>query len=356
MTAGHGDRDRDPAAAGHGDRDPAAAGHVIVGPGEHGVVRFAEQVLAALARPGPVVRAGSVDALPADWFDAVRGCATVHLQYTDALYAPRCEDAAVVFLDLAAKLHEAGQRCTVTLHDLPQPADGIELYRRRTRVYRAVAAAADRVVVSSRHESSLLVELGAVEQHAVVIPLPVDPLDEPREPGPGDAQVTMLGFVHPGKGHREVLAAMRNLPTTHGLVVLGRVGAGHDDLVTQLHATASQDGRTVTITGFLPETELITRLQQAGVPVAAHRNVSASGSINSWLGAGRRPLVPAGRYAAELLGRSPGALWTYAEGELPDALALALAEPERTFLEATPALGPSTAAVAARYAELWAGQ
>lgn len=342
--------------AGHRDTDPAAAGHVIVGPGEHGVVRFAEQVLAALPRRGPVVRAGSVATLPADWLDSVRGCATVHLHYTDALYAPRCEDAAVVFLDLAARLHGGGQRCTVTLHDLPQPADGAQLYPRRSRVYRAVAAAADRVVVSSEHEASLLAELGAGPQPALVIPLPVDPLVERPEPGPGDGQVTMLGFVHPGKGHREVLAAMRNLPATHGLVVLGRAGAGHAELVTQLHGAAAEHGRTVTVTGFVPEADLTSRLHQAGVPVAAHRNVSASGSINSWLGAGRRPLVPAGRYSAELARRSPGALWTYADGELPAALALALAEPDRTFLNATPALGPSTAAVATRYAELWAEQ
>ncbi|MEO6898824.1 MAG: hypothetical protein ABI160_02565 [Mycobacteriaceae bacterium] len=328
---------------------------MIIGPAEHGVVRFAEQVLAALQHPGPVVRAVSVGALPADWLDSLRGCASVHLQYTDALYAPRCEDAAVTFLDLAARLHGAGHRCTVTLHDLPQPADGPGLYPRRAKVYRMVAGAADRVVVSSEHESSLLAELGDDEQTCTVIPLPVDPPDEQLEAGPGDGQVTMLGFVHPGKGHREVLAAMRTLPATHGLVVLGRAGAGHDDLVTELRAAAGEDGRPLAITGFLPETALHARLHQAGVPVAAHRNVSASGSINSWLGAGRRPLVPEGRYAAELAGRNPGALWTYSPGELPDTLALALAEPERTFLTATPVLGPTTAAVATRYAELWAG-
>ena len=58
----------------------------------------------------------------------------------------------------------------------------------------------------------------------------------------------------------------------------------------------------------LPMPTLSRQLRDVTVPLAPHTHVSASGSINSWIAAGRRPLVPAGRYVSELDRRLPGSV------------------------------------------------
>lgn len=331
--------------------DPVV-GHLVVGPAQHGVVRFAEGVLAALEDPGPVVRATSVAELGPGWTDRLAGCDLVHLQYTDALYAPRCEEAADTLVRLVGRLSPP---CSVTLHDLPQPGDGAALLVRRAACYRAVVRAAVGVVVSSEHESTLLDAVLREDpdlalRPRAVVPLPVEP-HTPTPPERGDGQVTVLGFLHPGKGHDDALDALAALPAGVGLVALGRPAPGHEDLPARLRERAH--GRAVRVTGFVED--LAPHLRSAGVPLAPHRAVSASGSVGTWLSAGRRPLVPAGRYADELLARCPGALWTYDPGGLPAALALALAEPERTWLAPGVVLGPSGVEVGQAYHRAWAG-
>ena len=324
-----------------------AVGHLVLGPAQHGVVRFAEDVLGALEHPGPVVRAASVHDLGPGWAEPLAGCGLVHLQYTDALYAPRCEDAARTFVELVGELDRP---CSVTVHDVPQPGDGAALLARRAACYRTVVGAAAGVVVSSEHESALLDALDPPVRPRAVVPLPVQP-HHPAAPRPGDGQVTVLGFLHPGKGHDDALEAMVALPLGVGLVALGRPAPGHEDLPDRLRECAG--GRTVRVTGFVDD--LTAHLRAAGVPLAPHRAVSASASVGTWLSAGRRPLVPAGRYAEELLARCRGAVWTYAPGELPAALALALAEPARTWLGPDVLLGPSVVAVARAHRRAWAG-
>ena len=47
------------------------------------------------------------------------------------------------------------------------------------------------------------------------------------------------------------------------------------------------------------------RLRRVGVGLVAHANLSASGSLNSWLAAGRRPLVRTSDYAHEMAALRP---------------------------------------------------
>ena len=272
----------------------------------------------------------------------------VHVHVTDKLFGASPEQAREVLTRLASS---AG--LSVTLHDLPQRSDGPRSLLRRAACYAAVARASRRVIVSSEHERLLLVDcLGAAglkrAGEVVVIPLPIDAA---TSIGPDEANhppdLAMVGFVYPGKGHEEVLAALCDLPADIGLLLLGCAASGHDDLVDAMVATARQLERRLVVTGYLPDDELYRRLRTAAVPVAAHRHVSASGSINSWLAAGRRPLVPRNRYNLELADRLPGTLTLY--DELVPALRAALADPASTRLGPGATLGPSTAEVAARY-------
>lgn len=331
-----------------------STGHLVLGPRQHGVVRLAEDVLATLPGPLPVVRRPGVADLGPGWERPLAGCTRVHLHYTDRLFGARCEEAARTFGGVAAHLHaQLGTAVSVTLHDLPQPGDGPALHLRRADCYRTVLAAVDAVVVSSHHEAALLADLAGPPRPVSVVPLPVQPPPPGLRPGPTDGQVTVLGFLHPGKGHGAVLEAMRTLPAGVGMVALGRAAEGHDDLVPALTVLAGAVGRGLRVTGFVADAELPVALRRAGVPVAPNPNVSASASLTAWLSAGRRPLVPVGRYPDELLRRSPGAVWPYRAHELPDALDLALAEPGRTWLGPDVALGPGLTEVAAAYSRVW---
>lgn len=308
---------------------------LIVGPAEHGVVRCAAHL--ARAYGGPIFTAETPDQLD----PPVSGPA--HLHVTDRLFGPTAESSAAAFAALADRL-PAGW--SVTLHDVPTP-DGTSLQHRRSTTYAAVAAGARGVVVNSRHEARRLAAFSDVV--AAVIPLTVDPLP----PGPvteSDGQVVLLGFVYPGKGHAEALAA---LPPAGRLLALGQASAGHQDLVTDLQAEAVRCGRTFTITGFVPDAELPGRLRAAAVPVAPNRQVSASGSIATWLAAGRRPLVPSSDYTDELAAAWPGTLIRYVD--LGCAIRAAYADPASTWLPPGHPVGPGTADVVAAYRAFWAG-
>ncbi|SCX45857.1 Glycosyltransferase involved in cell wall bisynthesis [Klenkia marina] len=292
-------------------------GHLVVGPPEHGVTRCARELALAAG-----------DAAAPD---------LLHVHYTDRLFGPTAETSAAAFTELARGLDRP---LVVTLHDVP-PDDGSVLQQRRARAYAAVVDAAVAVVVSSHHEAARLRAFADVAPH--VVPLPVQPLPPGPVPPP-DGQVVVLGFVYPGKGHAE---ALRALPAGVGLTALGRASDGHDDLLAELAALGP-----LTVTGYVPDDELPSRLRAASVPLAPHRHVSASGSIGSWLAAGRRPLVPDVAYTREVASRCPGALWLY--DDLAPALAAAVADPSLTWLAPGTPTGPTMAETVAAHRVVWA--
>ncbi|KQS73709.1 hypothetical protein [Modestobacter sp. Leaf380] len=293
-------------------------GHLLVGPADHGVVRYARELAEADGSP------------------LVQGAELVQVHYTDRLFAPTAEESAAAFTTLAADL---GRPLVVALHDVP-PDDGSVLQQRRARAYAAVVDTAAAVVVNSEHEAARLRAFSDVV--ATVVPLPVQPLPAGPVPPP-DGQVVVLGFLYPGKGHEE---ALRALPAGVGLTALGKPSDGHADLVDELSALGP-----LTVTGYVPDEELPARLRAASVPLAPHRHVSASGSIGSWLAAGRRPLVPDVAYTREVAARCPGALWLYED--LAPALAAALADPASTWLTPGTPTGPDLAATLESYRAVW---
>ncbi|GAA4323312.1 glycosyltransferase [Klenkia terrae] len=291
--------------------------HLLVGPAEHGVVRYAREL--AEADGGP---RGDAD--------------VVHVHYTDRLFGHTAETSAEAFVARAVAM---GRPVVVTLHDVP-PHDGSVLQRRRAAAYAAVVGACAAVVVNSEHEAARLRAFADVVP--TVVPLPVQPLPPGPVPPP-DGQVVVLGFLYPGKGHEE---ALRALPPGTGLTALGKPSDGHEDLVASLAELGP-----LTVTGYVPDAELPAQLRAASVPLAPHRHVSASGSIGSWLAAGRRPLVPDVAYTREVAQRSPGTLWLY--DELAPALAAALADPARTWLDPGTPVGPSMPETVAAYRAVW---
>ncbi|NQX13267.1 hypothetical protein HQQ80_16700 [Microbacteriaceae bacterium VKM Ac-2855] len=304
---------------------------LLLGPSAHGVVRYARELSAAGGLP-----VGD---------DGER----MHVHVTDRALAATPADAA-------ARIEALAERAplTVTLHDVPQESDGERNLRRRGDAYRRIAAAARGVAVSSEHEKALVAEHLGID--TVVIPLGVRRSRAPEsEPPRPRADVLLAGFVYPGKGHEDAIVAASVLSARLGEIVtvraLGGVSDGHADEAERLGRLAESLGVGFVVTGFLDDAEYTTRLRGDGIPLIAHRHISASRSLLDWIDEGRRPLVIASPYVEETARLRPGTVTPYRS--LPDALEAAWREPASTVLPTGAPLGPTLADSAAQYRRWW---
>lgn len=323
--------------------DPAVATphHLLLGSRSHGVTRFAGEV--ADAAGAPVVRHTR---------ELADGTAA-HLHLTDRLLDRDPALAAAAVETLARRL-----RLTLTLHDVPQPTDGPG-FPARAAAYGRMVRASHGWATNSWHEHALVERWCAAGARGAVIPLPVfpapaSPVDQDTR---GAAVVGVFGFVYPGKGHRQVVraaAALRRGGTDARVQVLGEPAPGHADEVATLLRTSRERGVPVEVTGRVPEAEVARALRNVAVPVAAHRNVSASGSVNSWVAAGRRPLVRDSPYAREMAALRPGTLTLFDDSSLVPILGEALRSPASTWIAPGTDLGPLLADTVAAYRAWWA--
>lgn len=390
--------------------------HVVPGPDAHGVTRHALTLAGTPACAGhDVVRIAAGQGATLAALTASDDAALLHLHLTDHLLAPTAAECAEFVVALARS-----RPVSLTLHDLPQPGDGPGRYERRRRAYAVMAAHARGIVVASEHERRLLHR--ALEANGLtaggpveVIPLPVEapnsappahagPRDHvalehglgaggsvdviPQPVAPADPNFTppaqtgtrdlvVFGYLYPGKGHAAALDALDELGARPdgaefadvGLLALGAPSPGHEYLLDSYADRARDLGRRFTATGYLPDAQVSARLRAAAVPLAAADQVSASGSIGSWLSAGRRPIAPVGPYVDELEARCPGAILRYGRpardgspnptdtpfAALADAVHAALIDPSLTWLGPDVRLGPGAAECGQRLADVLAG-
>lgn len=338
------------------------ARYVVAGPPTHGVVVHAMRLAASSATLcGAVARVPSASGRePSGLGDAVPAGAAALVHVTDRLFGGSPEEAA-------ATLHALASRATlaVSLHDVPQLAEGDAWYRRRRSTYAECARLATRLIVASHYEADLLCaclddapERAAVARRTTVIPLPVErrqsrslaPHD--RDPDVG-AEVSVLGFLYPGKGLEDAIDVASSLRHPGREVAVTNYGApadGHADYAEWLTRYAAEAGVRFRVTGYLSDEAFATSLVQAGVPLAPHRHISASASVSSWIEAGRRPILRRSPYAAELAARLPGAV-TVAD-DVATAVGQAMDDPPSTWLESDVEVGPSWAAAAEAHADV----
>lgn len=322
--------------------DEAAPHHLLLGPDTHGVTRYAGEV--ADAAGAPVAR--DVAQLAAGQ--------PVHLHVTDRLISRDPAAAAAAVESLARTV-----RLTLTLHDVPQPTDG-PVFPARAEAYARMVAASRAWVTNSWHEHALVGRWCAPDARGAVIPLPVlrTATHEVSAVRVVDALVVgVFGFVYPGKGHRQVVraaAAVRRGGTQARVRVLGAAAPHHDDEVEELVRTSRARGVPVEVTGRVPDAHLARALRRVAVPVAAHRNVSASASLNSWIAAGRRPLVRDGAYAREMAELRPGTITLFDDSTLVPRLEAALHHPASTWTDPGTDVGPGLEDTAAAYRAWWA--
>ncbi|MGG5258847.1 hypothetical protein [Phycicoccus avicenniae] len=310
--------------------------HWLPGPERHGVTLLARQV--AVAAGAPIVRGQEVPG----WLHG----RPVHLHFSTGLF--HSPEAARDVVDAWA----ARTRLSLTLHDVPQPAEGPR-WGRRSAVYCHVVARSSAWAVNSRWEATLAAAaMPRASRDPEVIPLPVVP--GPRSTGPTravgagsavlptpaprrapDGWIGVVGWVYPDKGHEEAIElalAMRSEGRALGVAALGGVAAGHDGLADELARLAGSLGVEWHVTGYLDDDALARAMHEVTVPVAAHRHPSASGSVNSWVAAGRRPLLREHPSTVELDDLRPGAYRVRGLDAWPAEVALALDDPARTWL------------------------
>ena len=353
------------------------------GPDDHGITLTARHIASAaitLGFGGAVLHEAQPDRLMNLVDRLPPSTRLLHLQVNDWLFADAGMDVDHTIATLADRLQRRRVALAMTLHDLPQRSNGDALYRRRCNTYRQMVAASVGVAVSSEHERLLLQEAlrhtpaaevspvsagGPAGVPLVVIPLPIEPmvtsgpthglptptLDRTRPGDPVAPTIGIFGYLYPGKGHREVIEALTGMDSGPAVVAIGRASDRHTELLDDLTELAARRGIVFRCTGYVSDADLPGMLRSVTVPLAPHTHISASGSINSWLAAGRRPLVPAGRYVDELERRMPGSMWIYQPGQLRQSVERAIAQPELTWLPPDLRVEPTTRMVAQRYLE-----
>ncbi|QPK82876.1 glycosyltransferase family 1 protein [Corynebacterium qintianiae] len=261
--------------------------HLIVGPDGHGVTDYALQLAKTLGVVGTdVVREETFS-------DTALPDGPIHVTFTDHIFGASPSEA------VDALLARVGERpLSVSFHDIPQREEGAERYQRRADAYRRLAGAAALATVNSEHEAAFF------DDTATVIRLPVPRVDSSFNPEPGT--VGILGFLYPGKGHEDLIAALRG--TGYRLRFLGSVSAGHEKWARGLEKDAE-------ITGWLSDGQLAREIGRTAVPVCAHRHFSASGSLMTWLGAGRNVLASDSPYTREIDAWLPGRITLVSDGD-----------------------------------------
>jgi hypothetical protein len=326
----------------HRGPDLSAPHHLLLGSDLHGVTRYAGEVAGAAG--APVVR---------DARDLTPGV-PAHLHVTDRLLDRDPSVAAATVESLSRHL-----RLTVTLHDVPQPTDGPG-FGARAAAYGRMVRASHAWATNSWHEHALVQRWCAADARGAVIPLPVFRTPAPVVDEPASAVGPVLGvfgYVYPGKGHQQVAraaAVLRRAGTPVQVRVLGGAAPGHDDEVEAMLRNSRARGVPVEVTGRVREADVTRALRGVAVPVVAHRNVSASGSLNSWIAAGRRPLVRDGAYAREMAALRPGTITLFDDATLVPRLEEAVRRPAGTWTSPDTDLGPGLEDIAAAYRAWWA--
>lgn len=324
-----------------GGLDGGAPRHVLLGDDRHGVTAYAAQLAAACG--AAVVR---------DLDLVGPGDGPTHLHVTDRLLGstPAAAAAAVERLARTVPL-------TLTLHDVPQPTDG-PVFAARADAYGRMVRAARAWVTNSEHEQALVRRWCDAEASGVVLPLPVTGVPDLRHRPRLDTEpvVGVFGYIYPGKGHRQVVravAALRRVGVPARVLAIGDPASGHPHEIGDLAALADTRAVPLEVTGRVGEAEVDDVLRSVAVPVVAHRNVSASGSLNSWLRAGRRPLLRDGVYAREMAALRLGTATLFTDDRLADAILAAWRRPASTWLDPAVDLRPHLDDSARGYLQWW---
>lgn len=206
----------------------------------------------------------------------------------------------------------------VTLHDIFDRQGVRERYLQLDAwSLRWLGRTADRIVVHSQIEVERLRGIIPVDRIRVIPHfverrlLPLSPEEARARLGLSDRRiVTLLGFVYGRKGHRYAVEAVPFMPDDAMMVYAGGPVAGRTYVYDLATAKAEELGLgdRFRITGYLSEEELETWIAATHLAILPFTDLSASGSLSSWIAAGKPMLVSDLPGFREYARRAPGAL------------------------------------------------
>lgn len=206
----------------------------------------------------------------------------------------------------------------VTLHDV-FARDGMRERHLQPDVWslRWLGRTADRIVVHSQIEVERL--RGIIDIDKIrVIPhfvekreLALTPAEARARLGLSDRRVvTLLGFVYGRKGHRYAVEAVPFMPDDAVMVYAGGPVAGRS-FVYDLAMSKARDlglGDRFRITGYLSDEDLETWIAATHLAILPFTDLSASGSLSSWISVGKPLLASDLPGFREYARRVPGAI------------------------------------------------
>ncbi len=206
----------------------------------------------------------------------------------------------------------------VTLHDV-FAREGLRQRYLQPDVWslRWLGRTADRIVVHSQIEVERLRGIIAVDKIRVIPhfvekrQLTLTPEEARARLGlSGRRIVTLLGFVYGRKGHRYAVEAVPFMPRDAVMVYAGGPVAGRS-FVYDLAMSKAEElelGDRFRITGYLSDTDLETWIAATHLAILPFTDLSASGSLSSWISAGKPMLVSDLPGFREYARRVPGAI------------------------------------------------
>ncbi|MEX1295985.1 MAG: hypothetical protein AB1Z67_07425 [Candidatus Limnocylindrales bacterium] len=209
---------------------------------------------------------------------------------------------------------------------------------------RQLGRTADIIVVHSQIEVERMRGIVPVEKLRVIPhfvesrELPMSPAEARAKLGIGERKlVTLLGFVYGRKGHRYAFQAVPYMPDDAMMVYAGGPIEGR----TFVYDFALRKARKLglgdrfRITGYLSEEEMGTWMAATHLAILPFTDLSASGSMSSWISSGKPMLVSDLPGTREYARRVPGALNFFGPAGEPWPLGSAISE-----LLAKPLLDP----------------
>jgi glycosyltransferase involved in cell wall biosynthesis len=222
-----------------------------------------------------------------------------------------------------------------TLHDVFAPEGVRERWLdAETWALRLLGRTADRLVVHSDAEVGRLAGVVPLDKVRVVPHfveerrLPLTAEEARAKLGVSDRRVlTLLGFIYGRKGHRVAIEAVPSLPDDCLLVFAGGPIAGREGAVRAIVQRADELrlGDRFRITGYLPEEDLETWMTATHLALLPFKDLSASGSLSSWIAAGKPILASDLPGFREYDACVPGALRLFGPPD-PEPLAAAIRE------------------------------
>jgi glycosyltransferase involved in cell wall biosynthesis len=301
--------------------DPEHLGFLHLGRPESGVRRYGQLIAdEARERPGLTiseVEAGRVDQSSEQLASVTAGladCDVVMLQWNRRGWGKHGRS-----LPRLMRFRRAYKGAlVVTLHDV-FARQGLRQRHLQPDVWslRWLGRTADRIVVHSQIEVERLRGIVPVERLRV-IPHFVERRELPLSPGEARARlgladrriVTLLGFVYGRKGHRYAVDAVPFIPDDAIMVYAGGPVEGRS-FVYDLATSKAEElglGDRFRITGYLSDEELETWIAATHLAILPFTDLSASGSLSSWISAGKPMLVSDLPGFREYARRVPGSM------------------------------------------------